>query len=791
MQRMFLSRPWHAPGLVAALLAFVLGALSGVAYIAGPASAAEPDGPRITVSQPADLVNQRVKVTWSGFMPNSFALGIYQCRGTVPKGSECDGVSDVEEKPETGQKGPVPGHRAYYGVTGAAGEAWLQVLPKGDRPYLGCDEDTPCIVAVVMRPRIDATLEDFQPANVPAGSASSNSPLSTEFDLALRAGQAAWAPIRFAPEPGNCADRGVALRVAGNSEHTMAGLSWQGGMCRAARPMMTTVTAGTSTEGRDAFRAENVDAAVTTQPLGGPLDRLLGTATNGNPGRKAGEVVYAPVTNGGIVLATNLESRDADGLPVPLPPLNLTPRLVAKLLTDAYGVNVKYKSGSRPKKEVPGFPPTYAHYSSLFEDPEFTAINPGVPMPGQGLHSITVRGANDDTVYELTRWLVSDPATRAWLEGTVDENGIASPDAWRIGELDYPTGLITNRIEERGTQFRPISSYWTIVDNLARSQGPGVISGVGGLPTPVSPDNPGAHAVIAITSLEAAERMKLPVARLRNAAGQFVAPTSESIAAGVAAAEPGPDGVTLANDFAATDPKAYPLTTTDVVAFPTKGLTKETAASIDTYLVYAAGPGQVSGLEPGKLPPGYAPLNARQKQQVADAREAVRKAAAVVPPGTDSPRPTPTTSPPPTQNTSGGDSGGSSNGGSGDPPLGTQSNGGTTGGAAANGGTGGASSPPPGSGSPTPNATPRTGPAAASGDDGPTELPAAIAERIKQALRGDPSAVLFLVLTVLSLGAAVAAPVLLGIGWRRRTGSWPPPVAALTRLVRRRPTGAS
>ncbi|WTW93276.1 hypothetical protein OG216_07750 [Streptomycetaceae bacterium NBC_01309] len=789
---MFLSRPWHAPGLVAALLAFVLGALSGVAYIAGPATAAEP-GPKVTLSQSTDLVNQRIKVTWSGFMPNDHALGIFQCRGTVPKGSECDGVVDQEVKPETGAKGDVPGHRANVGMTGSDGEGWLQALPKSDRPYLGCDADSPCIVAVVMRPSLEATAEEFKPLNVSPAGASTNTPTSIDFDLALRAGQAAWAPISFAPEPENCADRGVALSLAGNAEHTMAGLSWQGGLCRAAKPMMTTVTAGTSAEGRDAFRAGNADAAITGQPLGGPLDQRLGTAADGRPGRKAGEVVYAPATNGAIVLAANLETTDAQGRPVPLPTLTLTPRLVAKLLTDAYNTDVSLRSGSLPKREVPGFPPTYEHFRSLFEDPEFTAINPDMPNPRTVLHPILVRGANDDTIYELTRWLVTDPAAREWLSGTPDENGIACPDAWRTGALDYPNGLITNRIERYELQYRPISSYWTIADNLARSQGPEQYVGSNNVLTSFPPDVPGKRAVIAITSLEAAERMKLPFARLRNAAGQFVAPTSESIAAGVAAAKPGPDGVTLTNDFAAADPNAYPLTTTDVVAFPTKELTKEKAASIDTYLAYASGPGQVSGREPGRLPPGFAPLNARQKQQVADAREAVRKAAAVVPPGTNSPRPTPTTSPPPTQNTSGGDSGGSSNGGSGDPPLGTQSNGGTTGGAAANGGTGGASSssPPPGSGSPTPSATPRTGPAAASGDDGPTDLPAAIAERIKQALRGDPSAILFLVLTVLSLGAAVAAPVLLGIGWRRRTGSWPPPVAALTRLVRRRPTGAS
>ncbi|WP_436770630.1 hypothetical protein [Yinghuangia sp. YIM S09857] len=783
---MFLSRPWHAPGLTAALLAFVLGALGGLAYTAGPASAEEPSGPKVTLSQSTDLVNQRIKVGWSGFMPNRYALGIYQCRGTVPKGSECDGVTDEAINPETGlPRGSVVGHRATFGASGSEGEGWIQVLPKSDRPSLGCGDDTECILAVVLRPAPGSTPQNLVPANSVPGSGHANIPLSSEFDLAVQGGQAAWAPLHFAPEPGQCADRGVALRLGGNSEHNMAGLSWQGGMCRAAEPMMTTVTAGTSPEGRDTFRNGTVDAAITTQPLGGPLDQSLGTASSGQPGRKAGEVVYAPVTNGAIVLAANLEVWDASGQPVMLPPLNLTPRLVAKLLTDAYRIQEKYKSGSLPKKEVPGFPPTYDHYRSLFEDPEFTAINPGLPGITT-LHGILVRGVNDDTIHELTRWLLSDQATRDWLGGAVDENGIACPDAWRIPQLEYPIGLLTNRIEERESQYRPIGSYWTIADNLGKAQGPEMITGVGGLPKSVDPDPPGARAVIGITSLEAAERMKLPVVRLRNAAGEFVAPTTESISAGVAAAKRGADGVTLSNDFAATDPKAYPLTTTDVVALPTKGLTTELAASIDTYLAYASGPGQVGGLEPGRLPPGYAPLNATQKQQVTAAREAVRKAAAVVPPNTQTPSPTPTRD-------SAGGTLGTSGGSDGEQPGGQSPDGANTDDAAATGGTGGGgtgASPPPGN-SPSPSSSPRTGPAAASGDDGPENLPAALAERIKQALRGDPSAILFLVLSVMSLGAAVAAPVLLGIGWRRRTGNWPPPVAALISLVRRRPTGAS
>ncbi|UGQ10630.1 hypothetical protein LO772_27905 [Yinghuangia sp. ASG 101] len=768
-------------------MAILLGSLSGFAVMTGSAAADEPTGPKLTLSQSKDLVNQRIKVSWSGFVENQYAITIVQCKGTVPSSATCDGIGALANL----------GHRALYGGNGSTGEGFLQVRPAEDRPELGCDESTPCIVAAVVRPHSLATVDNFQPANVSVGSAFANIPEPAQFDLAVAAGQAAWAPIEFVPGASVCEDQPTELNVAGNAEHTAAGLSWQGGLCRSADSMMMTVGSGTSQEGRDAFRTGVPDGVITSQPLGGPLDQGLGR-TEGEPGRNPGEVAYAPLTNGAIAISTNLEAKDAASNAMVLPPLNLTPRLVAKLLTFTYGTPLQYKSGSEPKKEVPGFPPTYEHYSTLFEDPEFVAANPDYPENAKtiAVHPLLVRGAYDDTIYELTRWLLSDPATRAWLSGTPDENGIACPDAWRIGSLEYPLGLISNRIEGLSLRYRPISSYPEIVDKLAQSQAAEVRqSGNNPAPSAINPDEPGNRRVIAVTSLEAAERMKMPVAKLRNAAGEFVAPTRESIAAGVAAAKAGPDGVTLTNDFATKDPKAYPLTTTDVVAFPTKEVTQEKAAAIDQYLAYAAGPGQVPSLLPGQLPPGYAPLNDHQKQQVVNARDAVKKAANA-PPGSPPPSTTGGTTSSGSGSASSGTTGsgfstdgsfgstdGSSSGGTGD-STGSFADTGT-----ASGGSGGTA--PPGGGASPPAAHPATQPAAATSNDAPS-LPGAVIDRIKQALEGDPASILLVVIMFAAVGAAVAAPILLSLGWQRRTGNWPPPVAAVIRMIQRiRPTGAA
>ncbi|NUU23546.1 MAG: hypothetical protein HOV68_18865 [Streptomycetaceae bacterium] len=580
MPRLFRTRPWHLPGALAALLALVLGAVTGGVVLHGAASAA-PTGPSITLSQSTDLVNQRITVSWSGFLPNQFALGIYQCKGTVPTAKDCDGVNDLRPDPDKpgGVPGPVIGHQARYGMTGSAGQASFHVMPKADRPYLGCDEDSPCVVAVVMRAAATATKDDFRPANVSFASAGANMPLDKDFTLALDVGQAAYAPVSFSPEPSSCTANRAALRVNGNSEHATAGLSWLGALCRrTTAPMTMTVSASSSQDGRDAFRSGLFDAAITSQPLGGPVDQALGAQPSTLPGRKPDEVAYAPLTNSAIVVAMNVDRMSADGTRLEVvEPFNLPPRLVAKLVTNAYGTSARYATGSRPGLEVPGLPPQYVH--SLYDDPEFLAANPGRTFPDLDLHPVVIRGVNDDTIHELSRWLLADPGTRDWLGGKADETGIACPDVWRTNAVTYPFSLVVNRLEESELSYRPVSSYWTIVDNLENAQGPEVRDqGQAGTPDlkPIAPDAFGAHRVLAITSLEAATRMQLSVAKLRNAAGQFVAPTTASVTAGVAAATPGPDGVTLSNDFASKDPAVYPLVTTDVAVVPGKNLTQPT-----------------------------------------------------------------------------------------------------------------------------------------------------------------------------------------------------------------------
>lgn len=758
-------RHWHLPGLIAALVALLAGSGVGLATVATNANAAPGDGPRVTVSQSTDLVNQRVKVTWAGFRENSYSLDIVQCRGTAPQPHDCYGVNRQEGDP--GKQGIPNNSNGIGGMTGSAGSVWFEVRPKSELPDLACDDKIVCSVGVIMRPADTATKDNyFLDARTRPGNVSVTERL---FRLSTEVGQVAFAPIKFAPEGDSCPDRGVSLHLAGNAEHSTAGLSWLGALCRRPTDAMTmTVSSGSGPEGRASFLAGTVDGAIVSQPINGPLDRTL--VRDGSPPRDPAKVTYAPLTNSSIAIVFNM---DDTATKQPITSMRLTPRLVAKLLTHAYFGD--------PTNGVP------STGKALNTDPEFLALNPGHAWPDMDRSAI-LRGIADDSVWELSRWLLSDPETRAWLQGGAEPSGILCPVNWRVGKLDYPFGTILSRTPGFELNYRPVSSYSELVKRLVNAAQPQLKSDE---PKDIDPDVIGARRVIGITGGEAAARFNLPTAELRNPAGQFVAPTTESVAAGVNAALPGPDGVTLSNNFANRDPKAYPLTKTDVAVFPTKDVGKPLAESIDTYLEYVAGPGQKSGPFLGELPAGYAPLTAKQKQQVEAARTAVRQAAQQPPP----------TTPPSTTTGGNGTSGGTDGGGTGGTTGGDTSGGSTTGGGGdsagattgGTGGTGGASTPPAGKAPPSPSASPKSAPVASTGDN-KVQLPSALADRVRQALRGDPASILIVVLICVAVGSAAASPVLLGYGWRRRTGRWPPPVAAVIRAwhaVLRRPTGAS
>ena len=158
--------------------------------------------------------------------------------------------------------------------------------------------------------------------------------------------------------------------------------------------------------------------------------------------------------------------------------------------------------------------------------------------------------------------------------------------------------------------------------------------------------------MVVISDSPLTTRFSLTPALMRNANGEFVAPTADSIRAAAAKAKPtGVPGV-VQPDPGAKVAGAYPLTSFTYAATAPGALTAESAQAYSGALEYIAGPGQVLGDSAGELPFGYAPLTEEE-------REATRAAAAaIVERVGEKPNPAPEPTPEPDPDAGGGSSGG-------------------------------------------------------------------------------------------------------------------------------------
>ena len=97
------------------------------------------------------------------------------------------------------------------------------------------------------------------------------------------------------------------------------------------------------------------------------------------------------------------------------------------MLTQSYTDNLKADctdSGSTPAR-----PRSKGNPASIFDDPEFQALNPqytraDFPFTTQGNSSPDVVYGLSDNTYQVTKWLAFRPAAAAFLAGHPDESGM-------------------------------------------------------------------------------------------------------------------------------------------------------------------------------------------------------------------------------------------------------------------------------------------------------------------------------------------------------------------------------
>lgn len=450
-------------------------------------------------------------------------------------------------------------------------------------------------------------------------------------------------PLEFQPVGQACPIGAAERLVTGHELMADAFSSWQPALCGGGRTLFS-------------YTQLTDDIARNT------LDDRLALVTNPIPPDQAPAdhpLVYAPVGLSGLTIAFNIERQVLDNNPERLPrnglrftSMKLTPRLVAKLLTQSYRRAVEI-----PADEVKNNPP------GLLSDQEFLDLNPeytGFTTTQESVPDPLVQINGADVTSLLWSWVQADPDASAFLAGAPDKFGM------RINphnkNLALPTSTFPRNDPSCSESNAGVEGQIIVVKTCSldshpfandmhhagRSASRGDTLGttiVAQDRIPVSKklerQGLGRRGLLAVVDAATAARYGLPTAQLRNAAGKFVAPTTESLLAGYAAMKPSAVPGVLVSDPGATDPAAYPLTALSYATTAPSTLDPAAAKDYVAFLRYAGGPGQQPGLNPGQLPLGMVPLPDALRAQTIAAANTIEAQASKIPGGPPAPRPVP------------------------------------------------------------------------------------------------------------------------------------------------------
>ncbi|MFE3034663.1 hypothetical protein ACFXKY_23840 [Streptomyces canus] len=594
-----------------------------------------------------------------------------------------------------------------FARTGAdgTGQEYFEVQTANEAPHLGCGvpvtahgvtRPRSCWLVIVPQGHLDLDGKPYADhSQVNAGSPVSSSNWKNRIAVKLD----------FNSVGANCALGSDERATTGSELVADAMTSWQSALCPTGTVYGYTQLGEPDTRSR-LIADGSSGLAFTTRALGADQ----GTTAPSDP------TVYAPTALSGTVIGFTVERRPkataSDAVRelagTKVESIDLTPRLVAKLLTESYR--------SSPWGAITGSG-VAKHYgwakdnpAGLASDPEFIALNPQfaelsvAETPATDTDLLTSLG-HSDSARAVWQWVISDKEARAFLAGVSDDHGMRVNPYYSTNPDLNPTGFA---FDPADTDTYPKSDPWcTIPPNSGATQKQCMIdfhpyvadmhSGAlhtrradnlwkaswDPLATPPAykspgPQTVGSRFVITVTDAASAARYGLQTARLRNASGRFTAPTAAALtaAAGSASGAKAPE-ISPAH---ATAKGAYPLAQLVYAAVRPGKIDAAARKDCAALLTYATGNGQLPGADPGRLPAGYAPLPPALRTKAAEAAVAIARYKG--------------------PSSSGGSSG---TGGTGGSAEGGSSAGGSSGGADGSGPAGTTDTPPTGAGStPTP-----------------------------------------------------------------------------------------
>jgi hypothetical protein len=484
-------------------------------------------------------------------------------------------------------------------------------------------------------------------------------------------------PLEFNPVDSACELGAEDRRIIGTELVLPAVSSWQPALC--------------ATPGLPSYSFANVADATARQQIltpapGAPGMVLVQKAADPATVDPRSPVVYAPVALSGAVIGFNVErvpkpaaGPDYQALNgIRVADLNLTPRLVAKLLTQSYRNQVEVGSVPPPN---PPYGWSTSNPANLQFDPDFVQFNPEfaelLVSAGRNFSGFVLPGANSDAANQIWQWILADPEAKAWLDGNPDPWGMkvnpvyattaaANPSGFPFAEpppvnfpkadphcFEVPPGavVVPNPPALCGVDWLPFTSSFRDAARLTRAaddRARVVLNQTALTSSQVwarsGPQLLGQRAILSITDSASAAAFGLQTARLSRAGDNgpdrtFVKPDNGGLTAGLAGLKPGPEPTVLEADPRAAAPSGYPLTALTYAMIRPLALDADARSDYAAFIDYAVGAGQVSGLEPGQLPRGFATLPRELRDAATAAAVTIREL---------QPPPEPVPAPPPT-----------------------------------------------------------------------------------------------------------------------------------------------
>lgn len=540
--------------------------------------------------------------------------------------------------PEMGTSSALgPNEKAEITRTDGSGVTHVEIRTAAENASLGCSATVPC--AIVLIPIMGISCDSPTPScnqegQRPAGSLYSDQlPAATAVTGQLWSSASNWRnritiPITIAPSDARCTDSTgrPTLQLYASPLMLEAAEQWRPAYCARADRFVLNASDMNEHSGFTALHSGYGAGVLTTYK------------DTESPALPLG---YAPVAVTGFAIAFVIDIPDGGGQ---LEHLNLTPRLLAKLMTASYW------GGNFSEQAVAERPDLAHNPRSLQFDPEFRELNPSLTSSSFAwnqslLYFSQLMGLNvpSDMVHALTSYIAADPEAMAFIDGTPDPWGMTVNKAYQETYQHRPDGSSPLPVSDwqladswtvpgatgcDATQpmpwfskvLAPVSDPHRIAQDLLTASPEAiylnaVVPNTDACRTYRQPAPPqGSRAMIGLVTLADAERYALPVASLRTTGtgtrATFVGPTSGSLAAAatlMTSAGPGepfvPDSERLHQSAV-----AYPGTMVVHAALPLSGLDPSTAALAASFVAIALTEGQVPGTGTGELPAGYLPV---------------------------------------------------------------------------------------------------------------------------------------------------------------------------------------